>query len=59
MFNSIEELVASARENKVPLWQVMVSQEAEAAGCSEEEIIRDMDANFQVMKEAVREGIRG
>ena len=59
MFNSIEELVAQANEKSCPLWQVMLDQEAEITGRSQEDIMGEMTANFRVMKEAVMEGIKG
>lgn len=59
MFNSIEELVAQANQRKCPLWQVMLTQEAEVAERSEADIMAEMASNYQVMKEAIQAGIRG
>ena len=59
MFNSIQELVALAQKRGLPLWQVMLSQEAEVSGRGEEDIIEEMAGNYRVMKEAARAGIQG
>ncbi len=59
MFSTILELVTQARERGVPLWQVMLSQEAEVTGHGEDAVLREMAGNYRVMKEAVKEGIAG
>ncbi len=59
MFNSIQELVALAQAGGVPIWQVMISQEAEETGRGEEAILLEMGENYRVMKEAVGRGIQG
>ena len=59
MFNSIQELVALAQDGGVPLWQVMLTQEEEATGRGQDDILEEMAGNYRVMKEAARAGILG
>ncbi|MDD2561792.1 MAG: L-serine ammonia-lyase, iron-sulfur-dependent, subunit alpha [Eubacteriales bacterium] len=59
MFNSIQELVALAQDGGVPLWQVMLTQEEEATGRGQDDILEEMAGNYRVMKEAAHAGILG
>ena len=59
MFKDIKELVAQAEEAGLPISSVMLLQEAESSGKSENEIIDAMARSYQVMKEAALRGIKG
>ena len=59
MFKNIRELVSQAEENKLPLSRLMVLQEMEQTGKTEEELLAAMAASFQVMKAAARRGLEG
>lgn len=59
MFRTIGELVSQAEERGLPISEIMLEQEAEAAGRSKEAITADMARSFQVMREAAAKGIAG
>lgn len=59
MFKNMEELVALAQEQGVMFSSLMLLQEAQTSGRSEQSIIADMETNFQVMKDAARRGSKG
>lgn len=59
MFKNIAELVTQAREENKKIFDLMIEQEQVQSGKSREEILRQMEQNFLVMKRAVEKGIRG
>lgn len=59
MFNSIEELIATARKEDKSISQVMIEQEIEVSGRSLIEVYSDMEGNLDVMESAVGEGLDG
>lgn len=59
MFNSIEQLVATANLEQKSIADVMISQEIEVTGRSYLDIYKDMERNLEVMESAVEEGAAG
>ena len=59
MFNSIEQLVATANLEQKSIADVMISQEIEVTGRSYLDIYKDMERNLEVMESAVEEGTAG
>lgn len=59
MFKNIAELVCQAEDSDKKIYEIMIDQEVEESGKSREEILKAMDRNFQVMKDAVQKGIKG
>lgn len=59
MFKNIAELVRQAEDSNKKIYEIMIEQEIEESGKSQKEILEVMGRNFQVMKDAVRKGIKG
>ncbi|WP_411844046.1 L-serine ammonia-lyase, iron-sulfur-dependent, subunit alpha [Salinicoccus sp. HZC-1] len=59
MFNSINQLVETAKREEKSIADVMISQEMEVTGRSYLEVYKDMERNLEVMESAVAEGIAG
>lgn len=55
-FTSIKNLVDEAKEKKIRISQVMIQNEMELRGISEEQMIAAMEEQFEVMIESVRKG---
>lgn len=59
MFKNIDELVTQAQDSKRKIYEIMIEQEMEETGVSKEEITENMRRQFQIMKDAVKQGIHG
>ncbi|NLX83734.1 MAG: L-serine ammonia-lyase, iron-sulfur-dependent, subunit alpha, partial [Clostridiales bacterium] len=59
MFKSISELVTLCERDNLPISKVMIKQEAFLTQRDEAQVIADMAASWQVMKQAVQRGIKG
>lgn len=59
MFNSIKELVNQAIENDVKIYEIMIEHEMKTTGKTREELTERMNKSYQVMKNAVAEGVKG
>lgn len=59
MFKSVEELITLCEEKDMSIHEVMMEQEKEVTGQSEEEIYDHMDHNLQTMEKALEDGLNG
>jgi L-serine dehydratase len=59
MFNTIQELVTQAENQKKSLWQVMLISEQQTTGSEEQEIWDQLQKRYQVMAAAVQRGSEG
>lgn len=59
MFNSINQLVKTAKREEKSIADVMISQEMEVTGRSYLDVYKDMERNLEVMESAVAEGVAG
>ncbi len=59
MFKSVADLVEQAETGKQKIYQLMLTQEAQQSGKSEDEIFSVMSKQYAVMKRAVEKGIQG
>lgn len=56
-FSTLEQLLVLCRENSLTIAKVMIQEQAQESGKTEAEVIDQMAAYYQVMKEAVRRGL--
>lgn len=59
MFKSVKELIAICESENKKIHEVMLEQEMEITGLSEEEVYANMDRNLQTMENALDEGLEG
>ena len=59
MFKSVKELIAICESENKKIHEVMLEQEMEITGLSEEEVYANMDKNLQTMENALDEGLEG
>lgn len=59
MFKSISELVEKAKASNKSIASLMIEQEVKETGTTAESVVATMQKHYQVMKEAVYEGIKG
>ncbi|MFS0861448.1 L-serine ammonia-lyase, iron-sulfur-dependent, subunit alpha [Fredinandcohnia sp. 179-A 10B2 NHS] len=59
MFRNVAELVELANTKNMKIAEIMISQEVEVTGKSQEEIISQMERNLEVMEQAVERGLSG
>ncbi|AKG04612.1 L-serine dehydratase, iron-sulfur-dependent subunit alpha [Salimicrobium jeotgali] len=59
MFRNVAELIEKAKEDNIPVSEVMIRQEMEAKELSRDKVMTQMEENLTVMEEAVEEGIKG
>ncbi len=59
MFENVAQLVQQAETGGKKIYELMIEQEVTATGLSEEQVLAQMKAQYQVMKEAVQQGIAG
>ncbi|MEQ8156626.1 MAG: L-serine ammonia-lyase, iron-sulfur-dependent, subunit alpha, partial [Clostridiaceae bacterium] len=59
MFKNVAELVAQAQEKNKKIYEIMVEQEIEETGKSQEEVYALMSRHYYVMKNATEKGIKG
>ncbi len=59
MFKSISDLIKTAEQTNTSIAELMIAQEQQMQSKSREEIVATMLASYQVMKQAVAEGIQG
>jgi L-serine dehydratase len=57
-FTQLKELIQDAERRQLSIGKLMLEVEQEQSGRSEEEIISQMEKQFEVMEEAVRRGIQ-
>lgn len=58
-FHTIAELLRLASERQVPVHEIVLMVEADQSQRSREELIEGMRKNWQVMREAVKKGLKG
>lgn len=58
-FKNTAELVELAQSMDLPIWQIMLSREAQETGLSEEEIFAEMSRRYQIMKTSAHKGTEG
>lgn len=56
-YDSLSDLVAAAVEQKVPLSELVLRDQAASAEKTEEEMFQTMERSLQVMKESVQDGL--
>lgn len=59
MFKSVKELIEKCETEDKKIYEVMLEQEMEVTGLSEEEVYAHMDKNLQTMENALDEGLEG
>ena len=59
MFKSVKELIEKCETEDKKIYEVMLEQEMEVTGLSEEEVHAHMDKNLQTMENALDEGLEG
>lgn len=59
MFKSVKELIEKCETENKKIYEVMLEQEMEVTGLSEEEVYAHMDKNLQTMENALDEGLEG
>ncbi len=59
MFKNIEELVSQAQNSGKKIYEIMIEQEMDETEKSREEIMENMSHQYQIMKDAVKQGVSG
>ncbi|SDX32440.1 MULTISPECIES: L-serine ammonia-lyase, iron-sulfur-dependent, subunit alpha [Salimicrobium] len=59
MFRNVSELIKKAKEENIPVSEVMIRQEMKAKELSRDRVMAQMEENLTVMEEAVEEGLKG
>ena len=59
MYNSVAEIVATAQERKLPIWELMLEQEIQYSRSSRTEVWNKMKRQLDVMKAAAKRGTTG
>ena len=57
MFKSVKELIEKCETENKKIYEVMLEQEMEVTGLSEEEVYAHMDKNLQTMENALDDGL--
>lgn len=58
MYRSIEELIKQAKEQEIPLWQVVLNMEMHITEATEEEIYEKLDKRYEVMYRCVHKALQ-
>ena len=56
-YQSFQELLDLSRQQKVPLWRIVIENEAQLSGKSQEEIFHELDRRYQVMETAAQKAL--
>ncbi|MCU5747127.1 L-serine ammonia-lyase, iron-sulfur-dependent, subunit alpha [Staphylococcus sp. SQ8-PEA] len=59
MFKSVKELISICNKEQLAIYEVMLRQEMEVSGLTQEEVYANMDKNLQTMENALDEGLQG
>lgn len=59
MFRTVQELIFQAESQNKKIWEIMISQEMEYSQLSYDEIWQAMDTRYEVMAQAIQQGIQG
>lgn len=59
MFKNVEELVWQANASNKKIYEIMIEQEIEVTGESKEQIIKTMSERYDIMENAIRQGLKG
>lgn len=57
MFKSVQEIVDRAEADSAPVWRVVLAEEVEDSGRSEDEVLARLKDRLQTMREAVERGL--
>ena len=58
MYRSIEELIKQAKEQEIPLWQVVLNMEMHITEATKEEIYEKLDKRYEVMYRCVHKALQ-
>ncbi|HEY4600345.1 MAG TPA: L-serine ammonia-lyase, iron-sulfur-dependent, subunit alpha, partial [Cerasibacillus sp.] len=59
MFRTVAELIDQAKEDDIPISEVMIRQEMDVKNQTREQVFAQMENNLRVMEKAIEDSLQG